>query len=121
MDWAHKPSVMAFYRGPVSRNSAGLHETIGIVLPQRELWMLQLNFADTMRQEKAPIVTGKHRARTGKAQLGQFMTPASVARFMASLFPAGSLHTCRLLDAGAGRGALTCAFLQPLADGRLWL
>jgi hypothetical protein len=47
-----------------------------------------------------------------KAELGQFMTPAPVARFMASLFPPSSLQTCRLLDAGAGIGAHTCAFLD---------
>lgn len=47
-----------------------------------------------------------------KSQLGQFMTPAPVARFMASLFPASALQSCTLLDAGAGVGALTCAFLD---------
>jgi len=31
---------------------------------------------------------------------------------MASLFPASRLQTCRLLDAGAGQGALSCAFLE---------
>ncbi|SAY38735.1 Modification methylase PstI (EC 2.1.1.72), partial [Candidatus Synechococcus spongiarum] len=31
---------------------------------------------------------------------------------MASLFPPSPLHTYRLLDAGAGMGALTCAFLD---------
>jgi tRNA1(Val) A37 N6-methylase TrmN6 len=40
------------------------------------------------------------------------MTPAAVARFMASLFPPSTLKTCRLLDAGAGVGALTCAFVD---------
>ena len=40
------------------------------------------------------------------------MTPSTVARFMASLFPASTLQTCRLLDAGAGLGALSCAFLD---------
>jgi hypothetical protein len=40
------------------------------------------------------------------------MTPSTVARFMASLFPTGKLQTCRLLDAGAGLGELTCAFLD---------
>jgi len=40
------------------------------------------------------------------------MTPQSVADFMASLFPPSVLDTCRLLDAGAGRGALSCAFLE---------
>lgn len=47
-----------------------------------------------------------------KAEFGQFMTSSSVARFMASLFPTSTLHTCRLLDAGAGVGALSCAFLD---------
>jgi len=47
-----------------------------------------------------------------KSELGQFMTPVSVARFMADLFPALPLHDCRLLDPGAGRGALTNAFLD---------
>ncbi|MGD0793771.1 MAG: Eco57I restriction-modification methylase domain-containing protein [Terriglobales bacterium] len=54
-----------------------------------------------------------------KSELGQFMTPATVARFMASLFPASRMQTCRLLDAGAGLGALSSAFLDrwSSADG----
>jgi adenine-specific DNA-methyltransferase len=36
-----------------------------------------------------------------KIELGQFMTPSRVARFMASLFSARH-GTVRLLDAGAG-------------------
>ena len=46
-----------------------------------------------------------------KAELGQFMTPGSVARFMASLFskPHGPV---RMLDAGAGVGSLTAAFIS---------
>ena len=35
-----------------------------------------------------------------KSALGQFMTPASVARFMAAMFPSSTLKTCKLLDAG---------------------
>ena len=31
---------------------------------------------------------------------------------MATLFPASTQPTCQLLDAGAGVGALTCAFLD---------
>ena len=46
-----------------------------------------------------------------KEGLGQFMTPASVATFMADLF--GDLPPAvRLLDAGAGRGSLTAAFVR---------
>ena len=40
------------------------------------------------------------------------MTPSTVAQFMASLFPSASLQTCRLLDAGAGVGSLSSAFLE---------
>lgn len=40
------------------------------------------------------------------------MTPAPLARFMASLFPPTILRTCCLLDAGAGMGALSGAFLD---------
>ncbi len=67
----------------------------------------QLDTADSVRREVAPRTAQKH-----KAEFGQFMTPSSVARFMASLFPPSTLQTCRLLDAGAGVGALSCAFLD---------
>ena len=55
--------------------------------------------------------------RQRKAEFGQFLTPTSVARYMASLFPAGSLETARLLDAGAGVGSLSAAFLDRWATG----
>jgi adenine-specific DNA-methyltransferase len=49
--------------------------------------------------------------RARREELGQFLTSASVAAFMASLF--GSLPArLRLLDAGAGAGALTSAFVD---------
>jgi adenine-specific DNA-methyltransferase len=46
-----------------------------------------------------------------RADMGQFMTPAPVARLMASMFEnlTGELH---LLDAGAGVGSLTAAFVE---------
>lgn len=52
-----------------------------------------------------------HTERQHKSSLGQFMTPATVARFMADRF-APAKGTIRLLDPGAGLGALTCAFLD---------
>ena len=67
----------------------------------------QLDTADSVRREVAPNTAQKH-----KSELGQFMTPSSVARFMAGMFPPSTLQTCRLLDAGAGVGALSCAFLD---------
>lgn len=72
----------------------------------------QLEAVDTVRREVAPRIEQKR-----KAEFGQFMTPSSVARFMASLFPPSTLPTCRLLDAGAGVGALSCAFLDRWTAG----
>jgi adenine-specific DNA-methyltransferase len=46
-----------------------------------------------------------------KSQFGQFLTPERTATFMASLFPDAS-GCCRLLDAGAGIGSLSSAFLE---------
>ncbi|MBZ0069796.1 MAG: Eco57I restriction-modification methylase domain-containing protein [Thiobacillus sp.] len=71
-----------------------------------------LQVVDNVRKEVSPRITQKR-----KAEFGQFMTPSSVARFMASLFPASTLQTCRLLDAGAGVGALSCAFLDRWTAG----
>lgn len=46
-----------------------------------------------------------------KSQLGQFLTPARTAKFMAGLFTSSS-GNCGLLDAGAGIGSLSSAFLE---------
>ncbi|MDZ4771581.1 MAG: Eco57I restriction-modification methylase domain-containing protein [Planctomycetota bacterium] len=51
---------------------------------------------------------------TRRAEFGQFMTPAGIARFMASLFEARR-STIRLLDAGAGVGSLTAACVERFA------
>lgn len=48
-----------------------------------------------------------------KSELGQFMTPASVARLMASLLKA-TQREIRLLDAGAGVGSLSAAVVAEL-------
>lgn len=54
-------------------------------------------------------------ARQRQGNLGQFLTPAPVADFMASLF--GPLpSSVRLLDAGAGAGALTAALVSHLCE-----
>ena len=50
-------------------------------------------------------------ASESKQELGQFFTPRLVAEFMASLFE-NSNDEIRLLDAGAGEGALTEAFVR---------
>ena len=72
----------------------------------------QLDTADSVRREVAPRIAQKL-----KSELGQFMTPSSVARFMAGMFPPSTLQTGHLLDAGAGVGALSCAFLDRWLTG----
>ncbi len=71
-----------------------------------------LDNADGLRRAVSIRTCPKH-----KAHLGQFMTPANVASFMAKLFPKSTIRKCRLLDAGAGLGALSCAFLHRWAIG----
>ncbi len=51
-----------------------------------------------------------------KSQFGQFLTPERTASFMAGLFPPAN-GFCRLLDAGAGIGSLSSAFLDRWESG----
>lgn len=75
--------------------------------------MLQLlEHVDTVRKRVGQQINPKR-----KSELGQFMTPLPVARFMASLFQPSTLQPMRLLDAGAGIGSLTGAFLDHVAAG----
>ncbi len=53
-----------------------------------------------------------------KSSFGQYMTPATVASFMASLFPSPSNKNIRLLDPGAGVGSLTSAFVEHLCKDK---
>jgi tRNA1(Val) A37 N6-methylase TrmN6 len=77
--------------------------------------MLQL--LDRVDTERRTVGQGIDTGR--KSELGQFMTPATVARFMASLFTPTAFPSARLLDAGAGIGSLSCAFLERVASGDL--
>jgi tRNA1(Val) A37 N6-methylase TrmN6 len=62
-------------------------------------------------------VSGRTDAKK-KSQLGQFLTPANTASFMAGLFNTSG-GECRLLDAGAGIGSLSSAFLDRCVNGSL--
>ena len=52
-----------------------------------------------------------------KSQLRQYFTPPEIANFMADLFAQRADTRCRLLDAGAGNGALSAAFLERCVSG----
>ncbi len=62
--------------------------------------------------EQTRLQVSKNTGANKKSQLGQFLTPSRIAEFMASLFPVPNTKRCDLLDAGAGIGSLSCAFLE---------
>lgn len=64
-----------------------------------------LESIDQTRLEVSPTLDPKRRSK-----LGQFMTPARVATFMAGMFDTLPQQV-KLLDAGAGMGALSVAFI----------
>ncbi|MFC1591640.1 BsuBI/PstI family type II restriction endonuclease [Thermodesulfobacteriota bacterium] len=63
--------------------------------------------SDIFRRDVSPKLDPKKRSK-----LGQFFTPATIARFMASLFNKTKDGSIRLLDPGAGVGSLTAAFVE---------
>ena len=66
----------------------------------------------------AEVLDAVRREATGqldqakRGALGQFMTPSVIAAFMASLFTIKRTGPVRLMDAGAGVGSLSAAFLD---------
>ena len=66
-------------------------------------------FIDHAKDVTAVPAPTKKKSR--QSELGQFLTPDSVSIFMAGLFPTPR-KSVQLLDAGAGRGALTAAFIN---------
>ncbi len=66
--------------------------------------------------EQTRLQISKKTEANRKSQFGQFLTPAKTANFMASLFPDAN-GNCRLLDAGAGIGSLSNAFLERWQSG----
>lgn len=53
--------------------------------------------------------------RLERSKIGQFLTPAKIARFMASLFERQREHV-RILDAGAGAGSLFAACVEAMVS-----
>jgi adenine-specific DNA-methyltransferase len=74
--------------------------------------LLQLSLFDQLDQVESRRLIADHMLpQVNRGELGQFMTPAPVARFMASLFNDFGAHI-RLLDPGAGVGSLATAFIS---------
>ena len=57
------------------------------------------------------------KCRHERSIIGQFLTPAKIARFMASLFEQEK-EDVRILDAGAGAGSLFTACVENLVSGK---
>lgn len=66
---------------------------------------------DERRQNVAALISPAR-----KSELGQFMTSSRIAGFMAGMFSDLRGRNIRLLDAGAGIGSLTTAFVQRAAE-----
>ena len=62
----------------------------------------------------------KNQSILRQVELGQYMTPAPVAEFMSSLFCTSDNKNIRLLDAGAGFGALTSAFFSTFSKKNVY-
>ena len=74
-----------------------------------------LEHIEQRRQVVAGVVLREH-----KSAFGQFMTPMSIAQFMASLFPNMETGPVKILDPGAGIGSLSSALLSRLqVQGRV--
>ena len=63
-----------------------------------------------LRADDARLAISSALENERRSALGQFMTPSSVAAFMAGMFELREANV-RLLDAGAGAGSLTAAFV----------
>jgi tRNA1(Val) A37 N6-methylase TrmN6 len=70
------------------------------------------------RVDEARARVSQATSEAKKSALGQYMTPAPIAEFMASLFPKVEAGEVQLLDAGAGIGSLTSAFLDRILESR---
>ncbi|MHA3078809.1 Eco57I restriction-modification methylase domain-containing protein [Acinetobacter sp. ANC 5502] len=66
-----------------------------------------LELAENFRERISSESSKQH-----KESLGQYLTPVALAKFAASFFYKNDNSSIRLLDPGAGVGALSCAFIN---------
>jgi predicted RNA methylase len=64
-------------------------------------------------------LVGASTSQAKKSELGQFLTPAPIATFMAKLLPLDGKAKVRVLDPGAGIGALSVAVLDRRPDANV--
>ena len=77
-------------------------------LTQSDQHLCEAMLADV---EMLRLVATHHLKQHRKKQLGQFLTPLPVAKLMVKMFQKLDLPHIHLLDAGAGTGCLSAAFV----------
>lgn len=88
-------------------------ERMGESAPLYNAGMFSTLLTDSVDADRRAI---SHQLAPGtRKELGQFMTPASIGRFMASLFRPCQAEV-QLLDAGAGMGSLLAAFVDEMCN-----
>ena len=65
---------------------------------------------DTTRKELSQRTTNEV-----KSALGQYLTPDSIAEFMATMFAQENFKNCTILDPGAGAGSLSAALVNRIS------
>ena len=80
--------------------------------------ILQNTRTNTLLQQvdEIRLRVGNQLDRKERSALGQFMTPQSVAQFMTTFFSDRPRTAIRLLDAGAGVGSLSAAFISAICS-----
>jgi tRNA1(Val) A37 N6-methylase TrmN6 len=78
---------------------------------------LTFNFGEEWAFREPVLPPHTSTSKSQQSQLGQYMTPATIATFMAGMFAVPLPATVRLLDAGAGHGALIGAFATRWMSG----
>ncbi len=71
----------------------------------------------TSRLDHVRRIVCKDHLKSERSKIGQFLTPAPIAHFMASLFQR-DVKDVRILDAGAGAGVLSAAAVEILISQR---
>ncbi|MGV8057644.1 MAG: Eco57I restriction-modification methylase domain-containing protein [Smithellaceae bacterium] len=90
------------------RESSAINFNEFLINKDDDMTLESLNMLDHVRQAFNAATS-----RTARSQIGQFLTPSSIADFMSSLFQART-RDIRILDPGAGAGVLFAACVNKL-------
>lgn len=97
-------------RGQIYKNMA-MKQMANMTLREQERMYAAHTFLEAVEEMRRGV--SKHLERDRRSLMGQFFTPAPVALFMAGMFEARK-PVLRVLDAGAGIGSLSAAFVAAM-------